>query len=208
MLISHKYRFIFIHIVKNAGTSINAALLPYTFYNSAHRLCYKAAQRFGLNLPQPLNPRPTVEHAFAERVAAQIGMEQFKSYFSFALVRNPWDWQVSLFNYMRKKTEHPQHQLGLQFRDFDEYIHWRCAEEVRFQKTYICDQDDNLLVDFVGRYENLEQDFKTICGRIGIQAELPMLNVHKTKPYQEYYTAETIELVRKTFAPDIEMFGY
>jgi hypothetical protein len=37
---------------------------------------------------------------------------------------------------------------------------------------------------------------------------LPYVNMSKEKPYQEYYTYETIELVRKIFAPDIEAFGY
>lgn len=208
MLISHKRRFIFIHITKNAGTSINAALMPYAFYNPVHRLYYKAARRLGMKVPASLNPQPMAGHVPAAQVAAEMGIEKFKSYFSFAIVRNPWDWQVSLYSYMRKNPKHRQHKLGLEFIDFSEYIHWRCTEEVRFQKDFICDEGGAQLVSFVGHYETLAQDFKTICERIGIQAELPVLNVSKTRPYQEYYTPETIELVRKTFAPDIEWFGY
>jgi hypothetical protein len=109
---------------------------------------------------------------------------------------------------MRRAQKHRQHEKAIQFRDFTEYIHWRCQEEVRFQKDFICDENGTLLVNFVGRYENLTQDFQKICEQIGVQASLPRLNVSKTRPYQEYYTPETIELVRRTFAPDIEMFGY
>jgi hypothetical protein len=63
-------------------------------------------------------------------------------------------------------------------------------------------------VNFIGKYENLKDDFKKICNKIGISTTLPKLNVSKSKPYQEYYNDETIDLVRKTFQPDIKIFNY
>ncbi len=65
-----------------------------------------------------------------------------------------------------------------------------------------------MLVDFVGRFENLNADFETICARIGISASLPRINVSNVKPYQPYYNEETRELVRRTFDADIALFGY
>lgn len=208
MLISNKHHFIFIHIYKNAGTSISAALLPFCFYNRAHRLAFKIAERLNLSLPAVLNPQPMAGHVRAQEVIEALGREKFDSYFSFAIVRNPWDWQASLYNFMLKDPEHHQYQLIKSMSGFDEYIRWRCAEDVHFQKDFIFSPEGRQLVKFIGRYENLEVDFSAICEHIGVRASLPRLRVSKTRPYQEYYSRETIKLVRETFAPDIELFGY
>jgi hypothetical protein len=208
MLISHKHHFIFIHIYKNAGTSISAALLPFAVYNRAHLLAVKLAERYGSPLPEGLNPHPMAGHVHAQKVIETLGQEKFDSYFSFAIVRNPWDWQVSLYNFPLKSSGHRQHKFMQQFANFEEYLRWRCAEEVRYQKDFIFLPDGRQLVKFIGRYENLDADFATVCETIGIQTSLPKLKVSKTRPYQEYYTKETIDLVRKAFAPDIDQFGY
>jgi hypothetical protein len=208
MIISHKRHFIFVHIYKNAGTSINAALMPYVFYNPVHWLFYKVSHKLQISLPFNFNPQPLPEHSTASEIINMLGCEKYAAYFSFAVIRNPWDWQVSLYTFMLKQPMNPQHELIRGFRDFNEYIHWRCSEDVHFQKDFVYAPDGSQLVDFMGRYENLNQDFKKICERIGIQTSLPMLNVSKSRPYQSYYTPETIELVRRTFMPDIELLGY
>ena len=66
-------------------------------------------------------------------------------------------------------------------------------------------------MDFIGRYERLQQDFETACGRIGIPAPaLPHARAatDRSKDYRSYYTEETAELVAQHFARDIEMLGY
>jgi len=92
--------------------------------------------------------------------------------------------------------------------NFNEYIRWRCEKEVRFQKDFVYSNDGDLLLDFVGRFENIDHDFQQISERIGISAFLPKLNVSTSAPYQKYYNPGTRELVRKTFEVDIRLFGY
>ncbi len=204
MLISNKYRFIFIHIYKNAGSSITHALMPFAA-NKLQRGGNLILKRFGISC---LEPQPYLHHIKACELISKIGQKAFKSYFSFAIVRNPWDWQVSLYTFMLKDTSHYQHEIVKSFRNFDEYIIWRCAEEAGYQKDFIFSEQGEQLVDFIGRYENLAEDFEKICSNIGISATLPALNVSRTKPYQEYYNEKTVDIVRRTFAPDIHLFNY
>jgi hypothetical protein len=206
MLISKKHNFIFIHVYKNAGTSITNALDPF----AQHPLLRKTNRVLGkLSIPSPFfDTRPYRGHITAFELMENLGKEKFDSYFSFAFVRNPWDWQVSLYTYALKNEKHFQHELVKKLGSFEEYIKWRCEKEVRFQKDFIYSKNNELLLDYVGRYENLNADFNKICSHIGISAFLPKLNVSKTVLYKNFYNEETKELVRKIFKPDIELFGY
>jgi len=205
MLISKKHHFMFIHIYKNAGTSITIALKP--FASSRWEWVVERVLK-KLKISIRFNSQPFPDFVKASEIINAIGSESFKSYFSFAIVRNPWDWQVSLYKFMLKTTSHQQHGLIKNLGSFDKYIRWRCENEVRFQKDFIYSNDGELLVDFVGRFERIDADFEKICSRIGISTSLPKLNVSNTQPYQHFYTNETKELVRRTFSSDVALFGY
>ena len=205
MLISKKNNFIFVHIYKNAGTSITNALSPFAL-SQWQGIVHKALKK--ARLSSPFKPQPFHAHIKASEIIESIGREKFNSYFSFAIVRNPWDWQVSLYKYMLKNETHHQHELVTKLGGFDEYIKWSCENKVRYQKDFIYDNNNELLVNYVGRFESLGADFEQICSRIGVAASLPKLNVSNTKPYQEFYNEKTRELVRRTFNPDIELFEY
>ena len=205
MLISKKHRFIFVHIYKNAGSSITEALKPVI----AQEWRWEINPIFRKLKISALDLQPFSAHVNTQAIIDKLGKDVFDSYFSFAIVRNPWDWQVSLFKYMQKNEKHHQHELAVKFQSFDEYIEWRCAEEVRFQKDFIYSRDGELLVDFVGKLENLEQDFAEICKRIDIPSiQLPRVNVSNTEPYQNFYNDRTREMVKAAFEPDISLFNY
>jgi hypothetical protein len=204
MLISQSRRFLFIHIYKTAGTSISHALSPYALVKLE-----KLANRISTSLGQKklFNSSPYPIHITASQLIDKLGLVDFDSYFSFAIVRNPWDWQVSLYNYMLKNTAHHQHALVSSLGGFTAYIHWRSENGFALQRDFIYNNNE-LLVDYVGRFESLNNDFQEITSRIGVQASLPKLNVSNSTPYHQFYTEETRDLVAKMFEPDIIQFGY
>ncbi|MGM0655538.1 MAG: sulfotransferase family 2 domain-containing protein [Thermodesulfobacteriota bacterium] len=214
MLFSLKHKFLFVHIAKTGGTSIRAALSPYRWkgpYGVPLFLCSRMSalcnHRLACKIPR---------HARAVAALEMFPREQFQSFFKFAFVRNPWDLQVSSYHHIRRERPH----LIEHVKDFQTFLHWKLAEDrpynyivdtsMTLQSSYLVDLNGNVIVDFIGRYENLTSDFNTVCRKIGIRApKLPHKRraVHR-KPYQEYYNEKTARLVADYFAPDIKMFGY
>ena len=73
---------------------------------------------------------------------------------------------------------------------------------------FICDENGEVMVDFIGRFENLETDFNRISDQIGISNQLPHVNRTKHTKYRDYYNAESKKLVHAIALRDIEMFDY
>jgi hypothetical protein len=94
-------------------------------------------------------------------------------------------------------------------KDFEEYIEWRVNGNQELQKSLVTDRHGDSIVDYVGKFESIEDDFKEVCKRVGVSATLPHINrTIGRKSYHEYYSPKSKELVDKHFKEDIEMFGY
>lgn len=204
MILSHSHNFIFIHVYKVAGTSISDALAP---YNIKSLYMYRPYRYLSRVYPQIL-PNPYPRHAKAIELKERLPKEVFNHYFKFGFVRNPWDWQVSLYKYPLKKKNHHQRKLINDLGSFENYLKWRIEHEVRLQKDFLYD-GSNKLVDFIGKIENLQEDFDLICEKIGIEKiKLPHLNKSNDKSYREFYNDKTKDLLYKAYKDDIELLGY
>lgn len=205
MLISHKHKFIFIHIYKTGGSSISNALMPYCrpkILAFAHEYLSQIKINF-------LKPFPYEGHITAHKLVNKIGEKRFSEYFSFSFVRNPWDWQVSLYHFMLSREKHPSHNMIKKMGSFENYLKWRMEGGMRSQKSLISDEKGAILVDYVGRFENLHSDYHTACEKIGIKPKkLPHKKYLKKKPYQEYYTPKLRDMVASINKEDIDFFEY
>ncbi len=214
MLLNIRYRFLFIHIAKTGGTSIRAALRYYKWrdpYRIPMFICSRISSFTGHQLGCKI-PR----HAKAIAAYEMLPRELFNSLFKFAFVRNPWDLQVSSFHHIKRERPH----LLKGIKDFESFLLWKLDPErpyhyiidtsIELQSDYVIDLEGKIIVDFIGRYERLEQDFIEACKRIGIKPpKLPHKRKAKDrKSYQKYYNDRTAELIAKHFKRDIDMFGY
>lgn len=215
MLLSLKYNFLFVHTAKTGGTSVRDALSPLRFRDPWYpvqflcsRLSALSGHRLGIKFPR-----------HSKIVAAQemLPQELFEQLFKFVFVRNPWDLQVSSFHHIRRERPH----LMSHVETFEEFIRWKLDParpyqyhvdtSIDLQSDYVIDLHGKVLVDFIGRYESLHDDFEEACKRIGIKApELPHKRQAKDrgKDYRSYYTDELADMVAERFAPDIKLFGY
>lgn len=230
-MISHTHKCIFIHIPKTAGTSLTGILSDPQPNN-------KTAQLLRPFKPDDNKFDPPPPHFRAHDYVKydQITPELFHSYFKFAFVRNPWDRIVSEYKY--RMHAHRYSFKKFLFEHFpipswnDKYCH------VIPQYDFLHDENGNLLVDFIGRFENIQDDFAYVCDKLNIkEIILPHRNkstsifdkrdnnlnkiLHSTrakfsinhrkntfKRYTDYYDTESIDFVANIYKNDIETFGY
>jgi len=189
-MISDTHKFIFIHINKTGGTSIEKVFMP-----DADRrdVPYKHAPVAFYNERWP---------------------DQFRTYFKFAFVRNPWDWLVSRYHWSKNR----QHFFDY---SFDEFLR-RLKEGVRLSESALWLEDDALkpqldrltigkaiAVDFVGRFETLQSDFDFVCAKLCIEPK-SLAHVFKTRHahYADYCGDESRKIIEQLYAVDIARFGY
>lgn len=203
MLISHSHKFIFIHIYKVAGTSVRTALQRFSYPPSK-----KNKLKSFIQINPPIFSTDFEGHINARSLKAQLPCKIFNSYYKFAFVRNPWDWQVSLYHFALQTPEHHQHQLIKKMKSFDEYIDWRINEDLRLQKDFIY-ENDTLLVDFAGKMEQINTDIEYIRQKLRIhKLSLPHKNQSRHRNYREYYDNTTKRYIEEAFAEDISAFKY
>ncbi len=231
-MISHHHSCIFVHIPKTAGQSIEHAFLNWIGLSWETR----APLLMGEN-DQPLLGPPRLAHLSADQYVGckHIPQTMFDAYFKFAIVRNPWSRMVSFYKYLGYQRTHSFRSFLL--GDFRKHLLQERYWFVRPQRDYIYSADGDILVDYVGRFENLQSSFDVVCDKLGLPAtELPRINASRDAStdlraklrqsaedlwrtvkghdisgyarYQDYYDAETIEYVAELYRPDIECFDY
>lgn len=212
MLYDPKRKFIFIHIWKTGGESMVAALrdaCPIYFSNRYVNKAIRLTPEISSTLIGWRARLVCGQHLTAHEARHEMPTETFDSAFKFAFVRNPWDWQVSNYAYALQTPAHGQHEIIRDLGSFERYIHYQYEQCAPSQSSFIFGPDGEPLIDFVGRFETLQDDFQTVCDRIGVQAELPVLNAsNRRRDWRSYYTNETRDLIADLFQRDIKQFGY
>ena len=179
--------FIFVHINKTAGTSIGRAI--------------------GL---------PVKDHLMATEIIERIGTQAWDEAYKFTVVRNPWDKVVSHYEYRRKKDKTGIATNGVSFASWVRRTYGEDKDPVLYnnprsfqpQVDWLKDSDGQVSVDYIIRFESINEGFEHVRQAIGLDAELPHLNASPRARYHTYYDDESRAIVANWFREDIEAFGY
>ena len=230
MIISDKKKFIFTHIHKTGGSTIERSLKSYFDHEE---VLYERAKK--LNKQEYFNHiKPVLkikqclkQHQFLE--IDPLYDVLFREYFVFTLVRNPYDLMYSRFLqnlYPKRKREKSNRYnwkqkikkiiMGRRIEDFN---HNFLLSGARLQYDYIIPE----YTDFIGHTENISNDFQKICAILNLgEVDLKIKNV-RTDPkppcdpykmkwddfkYIDKYNRQSIKLVNQRYAKDFEYFGY
>jgi hypothetical protein len=228
MIVSHAHKFIFLKTKKTAGTSIELALstlcedddiiTPLTEIDEAQRSSSRGAQNWRMHgwwaSPRPFWKRRFLKftaedygfynHMPAEEARALLADDKvWRSYFKFAFERNPWDRQVSFYHHRYRREAEPP--------PFAAFIH--DDKRARIDNYEIYSIGGDVSVDFVGRFERLEEDLKHALAQVGLSFDKTLPRAKTTfrksdKPYRDYYDGDTRAIVGDWYAREIKLLDY
>lgn len=203
MIISHKYRFIFIKTRKVAGTSIERILHPLLDADDIH----SKLPREGVaakNCPSNVD-----EHIGWAWIADNYPNE-WKDYYKFTIERNPWDKLVSGYFYFQKYfSTDPALYSDSAFLD------WVLEpDRTLFNDWSKYTSNNKIVVDQVLEYGRLHTEFRELCNYLSIPYDNELDYIREKsgcrnfKGYRHLYTPESRARVDDQFAPIISKFGY
>ena len=203
MIINHKRLFIFVCVPKTSSTTLSKHFIKID------------------NLGVDKTWLKEKWHWPIKNIKRHYSHWPLNQYYKFAYHRNPWDRMISSWI---EFTEERGHLLtwsqGLkdEFNTFEDFVlnfrssKWR--KEIHFQQTswYTHDDDGNMMVDFIARYDNWHNDTKFIFEKIDLKMEdmegKRWRQTNREKDYKKYYTNDKmIDEVAQHFKSDIAIFG-
>lgn len=218
MIIGFRKQFLFVHIPKCAGESIQELLL-------------EVPNAGGLFL------RKHARYVDAERV---LGPE-IARFTAFAVVRNPYEQVVSFYDHLRKPLRMSKEQLDAQYpgsggrllpywasdlamgSEFPEFVRGAYGDDAAERQlpqawwladlcSWLTDSTGSIAVNRVLRHERLGDDFAMLARDLGLEGELPWRNasgpVDRRREYRSRYDQSTRKIVQGRFSRTLEQFGY
>jgi hypothetical protein len=209
MLLSTDPKFLFIHIPKCGGTSVEESLYHYQDFKYHHMV-----------------------HGCALQFKQYMNDNFYDELFKFSFIRNPWDLQVSCWRYYVRN-----HGVDMDFNEYIEWKFTGSIEDMKYRLPkedpnvnitlltngfyihrspityFLIDEQGNYLIDYIGSLERINEHFSAITEKLDIQdTYLPHLNISLEQiddhDYKSYYNEKSIELVRSRFSLDIFLYGY
>ena len=198
MLISKDKQFVFFHVPKTAGGSITALLSKYV----DKQINIKDKSKKGWMFEYHVATKKQSFNRMHSFVDPHYNDYNCKDMFSFSFVRNPYTRIISLYKFL-KRYKH------LTFLGFCKYLN--VNKQVNINQYKYLTLQDKIPLDFVGKYENIKEDFNYVCEKIGIPERYIDLGFeHRSNliNYKDYYCAESKDIIDKVFDIDFKTFNY
>jgi hypothetical protein len=189
-MISIKFNFLFIHVPKTAGNSIQNTLR----YYSDDKIVCVAPYQDGVERFEVRNDvlKGITKHSTLSEYRIALPSNLYGKLFKFATMRNPWDRLVSMyFSPHRGKVEWNRNDFITLLGQVPAHRHYITASETAPDGTG--NRELTRDIDYLMKFENLSHDFKNVCERIGISfQDLPRRNSSQREHYSRYYDKELI----------------
>lgn len=214
MLISHKYKFLTVDIPKTGTKTLRETLVgsfDSVGEDKNQHMGIKKCKKFFIN------------NGFS-----------FEDYFKFSIVRNPWSRYVSFCSYVFDRVLFCESHMDSLDKKSEAYKRLRrqntcyiglikkadndrkklmktLIETTPTQYDFISNSDGTVTMDMIATTENLNDDIKVFCGRVGIKEDIKILHSNKSsrsEPIKNYYTQELIDMVAEKEKWVIDYKGY
>jgi len=220
-MISHKYKAIFIHIPKCAGTSIEKCLGHFDDYSGISRQDHRSIRmiepinvqafssienikelikRLLLRINPPPNPRSAIN----------VTREQYQNYFKFTVVRNPWSRAYSWYrSNIINEAWRKRHNLSKDIT-FPEFLELHLGKKsLRPQTFWLINFCNKIPLNYIGKFENINEDFNEICRLMNVNhIKLPHELNRGFNDYKDVYDENSKNLIKEIYKEEIQLFNY
>lgn len=151
-------------------------------------------------------------HGSALEFREHLPCSIWDNYYKFAFVRNPFDWQVSHYHYILGNSDHLHHEEIVKCGSFKEYLKHECEKRLISSPNpmthYVSDREGKVIVDKIGKLEELNRELGVIARQIGIEIAIQHMNKSAHRDFRSYYDTDSADLVREYHRKDFENFNY
>lgn len=207
-MISIQKKFLFVHVPKTGGNSIQNVLRDYSEDEITRGKRQDGFERFGVSNRH----YDTKKHSKLFHYQSALDDDLYRSLFKFATIRNPWDRVVSAyFSPGKNVTEWNRNDFLARIRKTVRLRDFLCEVRPRKRKRLkpMSDRKLDSDVDFLIKFERLEEDFRKVCEILDIPyTQLPKTNASRRAHYSKYYDEELKELVNQRFQDEIRFGDY
>jgi len=205
MIISSLHKFIFAAIPKTGTHSVRQALREHIGPDDLEQVRLFTEKR----LPIPELAQLGHGHITLQQLRPFMKPDEFDGFFKFAFVRNPFDRFVSFCSFMTRQTDAFQRDPKSVMKHILFIAPPNDMIVFQPQHIFVTDGEGELLSDYVGRVEQMQQSYDQICARIGIPTRpLDKINTSQRGDYRQYYDEQSIGGIRQRYGRDLELFGY
>jgi len=204
---SQKYK------IKQDGALLNA------FY-STRTIFIHIPKTAGVSLVKSIFGHVTLEGHRSVSFYKQVFGTKYSDFFTFTIVRNPWERLYSAYKFLEKGGMNTHDKNAFEahlsiYKNFECFvlnglnkkIIWEIMQFIP-QYDFVCDNNGKIIVDYVGKFENLKKSVNEINDILNLNFELEHHNKTNKKDYKDIYTTEMIEKVHHIYQKDIDIFEY
>lgn len=205
MIISHTHQYIFFAVPKTATHSVREALRLTKSPDDWEQQVLFGKQSI------PLADIAKIKHGHisAREIQAALDSEQWRNYFKFAFVRNPYDRFVSICSFLNRQNPEFKSNALVWMKTATQRAVFRDRVLVRPQYEQLIDESGLMVMDYVGRYEALQESMDFVNEALNCPlTPLQLKNTSAHEDYRYYYDDELFELVSDFYKKDIDYFDY
>ena len=205
VIVSHRHRFIFFAVPRTGSHAIRGALQPHLGEEDWQQQVLTAR----LLSPAPQLARIGHGHITPQQAHAGLPEPVWQEYFKFAIVRNPYDRFVSACAFLHRDNPlYPGNELIFGRHAMREE-QFRRHMLLRPQVEMLLDESGRLAMDFIGRYETLDESFAQACRMAGLpDLALSRINASERPAWRVCYDAPLLETVTEFYRGDFDLLEY